>query len=227
MRATTIRAALRYFAGWGTAILFVVLLTLIFSFLGAFFCAALAGMMVGSVKLPRWQTIAVSLVSPAVLCSILRAGGAELLTRQLVLLSVLCLAIFWLTYLIIHAVVRYERKAQPVGAVRAGERRVERQDSGAQRGAAAAAPAAPPCGELSLELLQGKWSWAGANGNSQQGQKLMEIEDERLLLTINDSAGKVSFLGKGEVRLSDPQPRGHLTISGTIFEAPDDTVVSI
>jgi len=227
MSASAIKTALRYVAGWGMTLLFVGLLTLIFSFLGAFFCAALAGMMVGSVKLPRWQTVVASLIAPAVLCAILRTGGAELLTRQLLVLSLLCLGIFWLTYLVIYAVVQYEHKALPATAMRPGARKLEQAQGGAESGSTPASTVVRPWGELSLQLLQGKWSCAAGNGNSHAEQKLMEIEEERLVLTISDSAGKVSFLGKGEVRLSNHQPVGRLTVSDAVFGAADDTTVSI
>src|SRR5262245_14882401 len=105
MNALPIKTALRYVTGWSVIILFTGLLTLIFSFLGAFFCAGLAGMMVGSAKLPRWPSLALSLTFPAVLVTLLRTGGTELPSRQIMLLSLVCLGTFWVTWLLVRAVV--------------------------------------------------------------------------------------------------------------------------
>ena len=113
MRAPgSLKTATRYVAGWMTVILFAGLLTFIFSFLGAFFCAALAGMMLGSFRLPRGQTITLSFTFPVVLFGVLRSSGSELLMKQVLLLAVLCLATFWVTYWIVRAVVSYEHKVQ-------------------------------------------------------------------------------------------------------------------
>src|SRR6266853_6679234 len=139
MNALAIKTAVRHIAGLATVIFFVVLLTVIFSFLGAFFCAALGGMMLGSVKLPRWQLGALSLAFPGVLFTVLRAGGTELLTKQILLLSVLCLGTFWLTYLVVRAVIWYERKDQPASVgplVALATFRADRDGLGQQNGSA-------------------------------------------------------------------------------------------
>src|SRR5690242_19706389 len=104
MKLLAIIRALRHFAGWGIILFFMGLLTLIFSFLGSFFCAGLAGMMVGSVKFSRPQTIALSFLAPLVLGSILFIGHTQLPGWQILLLSGLSLGIFWFTYLIFRGV---------------------------------------------------------------------------------------------------------------------------
>src|SRR5215468_10192891 len=116
MNATPLQTALRFLAAWATVVLFAVLLTLVFSFLGAIFCAALAGMMFGSVRLPLWQACTFSLTFPAVLVSILRTGGAELLAGQVAVLSLVCLGTFWLTYGLVRVVIWYERKDSRLAA---------------------------------------------------------------------------------------------------------------
>jgi hypothetical protein len=216
MNAPVIKTVLRHVAGWSTVILFAVLLTLIFSFLGAFFCAALTGMMLGSFKFPRWQTVALSLIFPVVLFTILRTGGAELLLGQVLLLSVLCVGTFWLTYLVVRAVVWYERKGQPaLGPPKA--RTLNRT---------AAATNRFPQNELSLQVLQGRWLCATSNHSPGCEQKCLEIEQANLRLTISDSSGNIRFSSKGEVELRNGRAVPQLSISGRFFE-PDHTLVSI
>ena len=218
MRAPgSLKTAMRYVAGWMTVILFAVLLTLIFSFLGAFFCAALAGMMLGSFKVARWQTIALSFTFPATLFGVLRSGGSELLMRQVLLLSFLCLATFWATYLIVRAVMFYEQKGQSVIAP--------------THDAAGAAPSRArhntvPAGKLDLEVLQGRWWCVNRNQNSDRQRKYLEIQRDNLLLTIRDRAGRISFKGRGEIELRDGATVPRLSISRGLPEA-DDTLVCI
>ena len=50
MSSVPIKAALKHAAAWGIVVGFVSLLTIIFSFLGTLFCAALGGMMMGASK---------------------------------------------------------------------------------------------------------------------------------------------------------------------------------
>jgi hypothetical protein len=219
-----------------TVLLFVVLLTIIFSFLGAFFCAGLAGMMLGSVTLQRRYIAGFSLIFPTVLFTILRVGGAELLMKQIVLLSFLCWATFWVTYLLVRAVVSYERKSHPAGAPgpfvspqpAVVNHRPPQQKAAAER--QSPRPEAVLAGadhELSLQLLQGKWSCAAADGNSHREQKLMEIDQHKLVLTISDRHGQVHFVGKGEVTLSKSRAFLFLTSSAARHQMVDDTLVSI
>jgi hypothetical protein len=200
-----------------TVILFAGLLTFIFSFLGAFFCAALAGMMLGSFRLPRWQTLTLSFTFPAVLFGILRSGGSELLMKQVLLLAVLCLATFWVTYWIVRAVVSYEHKVQFVAAVAEG-----------QGGGPGSLPHhyAVPAGKFNLQVLQGKWSHVSSHQSSGRERKFLEIEQKELLLTIRDPAGKISFKGRAELQLHDNRSVPLLSISGRLPES-DDTLVCI
>ena len=212
----TLKTATRYVAGWMIVIAFAGLLTFIFSFLGAFFCAALSGMMLGSFKLPRWQTLTLSFTFPAVLFGVLRSGGSELLMKQVLLLAVLCLATFWLTYWIVRAVVSYEHKAQCTAAVTKDQ--VGPENSTNHNGV--------PAGKLNLQVLQGKWSQVSSNQGSERERKYLEIRRQDLLLTIRDPAGKISFKGRGELQLHDNRTVPLLSISAG-FPQADDTLVCI
>ncbi|HTL59293.1 MAG TPA: hypothetical protein VL361_26710 [Candidatus Limnocylindrales bacterium] len=232
MNAAPLKMALGFLAAWATVVLFAVLLTLVFSFLGAIFCAALAGMMFGSVRLPLWQATTFSLTFPAVLVSILRTGGAELLAGQVLLLALVCLATFWLTYVLVRALIWYERKPDPTragGAVNS----LSHTSALPVHSLEEASPTNPVVStparfwrELSLQLLQGKWSCVSVDGESRREHKLMEIEREELRLSVSDFDGKVRFISKAEVKLADSQPR-LLTVSPFVDQRCDDTLVSI
>jgi len=233
MSASRVRTALRFIAGFATVIFFVVLLTTIFSFLGAFFCAALAGMMLGSVKLQRWNIAAVSLIFPSVLCGVVRAGAAELLLKQTMLLSVLCLSTFWFTYLLVRAVIVYERKGQS-SSVSLSLARVNTPSSCDTLRQPGTTPECMPSvvsaqGQVALTLqsLQGKWSCPATGSNSHREQKFMEIDNDRLLLTVSDSNGKLRVLGEVAVTLNNPDSVRLLTAAAKSCHPTDDTLVSI
>src|SRR5215472_1145713 len=111
MNALPLKKTLQRIAGGIIITFFVVLLTLIFSFLGTIICAALAGMMLGAAKLPRWQVAAASLLFPSVIFGVLRTTGADLPLQKILMLSGMCLGTFWLIYLVVSMMISYERKA--------------------------------------------------------------------------------------------------------------------
>jgi len=208
MNATPLKTALRFVAAWATVVLFAVLLTLVFSFLGAIFCAALAGMMFGSVRLPLWQAGTFSLTFPAVLVSILRSGGAELLAGQVLALALVCFGTFWLTNLLVRLVIWYERKPLSAAAPSAVGSLASASSAMGQRVpnqtvATKGTESAPARFwlELSLQLLHGKWSCVSVDADSRREHKVMQIEQERLLLTVRDSEGKIRCMSKAEVKL--------------------------
>jgi len=234
MKLLAINRALRHLAGWGIILFFIGLLTLIFSFLGSFFCAGLAGMMVGSVKFSRPQTLALSFLAPLVLCSILFIGHTQLPGWQILLLSGLSLGIFWFTCLIFRGVVWYERQGRQTTLephTGSGVLKKEQTLQNSQGANPAPTPTARTVveqwGLLSLKLLQGKWSCADFNGKATNEHKTMEIEDGRLLLTVSDAGGNISFRGKGEVSLSSHQGDLRMTIANSLLDGSADTLVSI
>ena len=214
--------------------LFVSLLTLIFSFLGAILCAVLAGMMVAVARLPAWHSFVISLISPGVLLTILRTSKADMSDRQMAVLTLLCLGCFWLTYVVAWGLRLYEQKGQANSAVAAARRGSAGSAAGAagERAGASAAPGpgSPPAfsaaagGALTLEALQGQWRCGlGANGSTRQ--KLMKIERERLELICNDEAGAVSFATQAQIRLSLAEPLPVLVLGPNGGEA--DSLISI
>jgi hypothetical protein len=200
MNLSAIKAAVRYLGCWCAMVFFVVLLTTIFSFLGTIICAVLAGMMMGAAKHRRWQAIPVAVVFPAVIFTMLRSTKAELLGRQVVVLSLLCFGAFWLTYLATSLLLVFEAK-KPVTP--AGQEGVPKEPLSAKP-----APLAGPPEEglaeqaerrLALADLQGEWSQPLAAHNGDGAEKTMEIKGDKVLLTARHADGRVRKVAEGQL----------------------------
>ena len=208
MNALPLKKTLQRVAGGVIITFFVVLLTLIFSFLGTIICAALAGMMLGAAKLPRWQVGAASLLFPSVIFCVLRTTGADLPLQKVLLLSGMCLGTFWLIYLVVSMMIFYERKA---GAT-------------AGHGVKRTVPAARGNGLLSLEALQGKWRLEPSLIARVESRKVLEIQKENLLLRMPGPTGELRF--KARVTLTTGNTLPVLSIEPRP-ESSADTQVSI
>jgi hypothetical protein len=194
MNARFIRIALQYAGGCVAIVFFVVLLTLVFSFLGTIFCSILAGMMLGAARQSRWQCLPFSFVFPAVIYGLLHYTRAELSPRQGELLAVLCFCAFWVTYFAGAALISFERKTPP-GLKGAAE--------------VAAGPAAPePAVSLTLQELQGQWCWNNGRRNGERSEKVLEIKDDQLALRALGSDGRVRWEAKGAVKLEHSEANG-------------------
>src|ERR1041385_9126999 len=110
MSLQPIKTAFKYVGAWSMVAAFVALLTIIFSFLGTLFCAALGGMMMGVTKAAGKLSVAFSVLCPAVLLALLRFQKSELPQRQIIILMVICLAAFWAIYIVSAAVMALEQK---------------------------------------------------------------------------------------------------------------------
>lgn len=187
MSALPFKKTLQYVAGGVVLTFFVVLLTLIFSFLGTIICAALAGMMLGAAKLERWKVVAISLVFPTVIFGVLRTQGADLPERQVLMLSGLCLSTFWLIFAVVALLIHFEGKSRVASA------------NGSKRPMAAAA--ANGNGHLSLQALEGKWLLDPGRFSPPSRRKVLEIRREHLSLRIPKTTGEVRY--EATVRLSD------------------------
>jgi hypothetical protein len=231
MNAMSIRVAVRFIGGLTAIILFVVLLTFIFSFLGTIMCAVLAGMMLGATKLGRWQTLALSLIFPAVIFAVLRITKAELADRQMAVISLLCFGAFWFTYLVAAALMSYERKG-PGAGMTAGAGAISERARAQGTGQTAtgetvsvARAQAPEAGQgLTLDTLQGTWSCsAGLNG--QRRDKTLDIRQEKLVLRLADSDGRVGAVIRGQIRVAAASSLQTVRVFAEGQE--DDTLVSI
>ena len=112
MNATAVRTAGKYLGAWGVIVIGVVLLSIVFTFLGTITCAVLVGMMMGAFKGAKWFSVAVSLVFPAVIFGMVRGARVELTQQQIVLLAALCFGVFWVTYLVSAVLFFCEQKGK-------------------------------------------------------------------------------------------------------------------
>ena len=209
MTALPLKKTLQRVAGGVIVTSFVVLLTLIFSFLGTIICAALAGMMLGAVRLPRWQVAAASLLFPSVIFGVLRTTGADLPLQKVFMLSGMCLGTFWLIYLIVSIMIAYEAKTE------APARNVAKRSVSAAR----------PNGHLSLEALQGKWRPEPGLIGRIECRKVLEIQKESLLLRMPGPTGELRFQARVALLAGNTLPV--LAIAPESEPPATDTLVSI
>lgn len=212
MSALPVKKALQYAIGGVVLAFFVVLLTLIFSFLGTIICAALAGMMLGAAKLQKWKVVALSLVFPSVIFGVLRTQGADLPQGKVLMLSGLCLSTFWVIFAVVALLINFERKSQ--ASAKAATRIKRQVTPGAANGN----------GHLSLKALEGKWLLDAGRFSGPGRRKILEIRREHLSLRIPKTTGDVQY--EATVRLSNGHAPPVVTI-GEEQESAADTMVSI
>jgi len=204
MNSKPIKTAVKCAALGSVLVFFVVLLTLVFSFLGTIICAALAGMMMGSTKPSRWLSLPTSLVFPAVIFTVLQVTRAELLGRQIILVTLLCFGAFWLTYFMAFWLMAFERNQQTASLQYPGvQPALTHRRNTAGDGSAAVPPAssAEPVVELKLEELQGKWSCELAGSDGRPQKRVIEITGGRLVLRALDPNGRVRSCASANLKL--------------------------
>jgi hypothetical protein len=216
MTSSRLKAVARYVGGWGLLIFFVALLTSIFSFLGTFICAVLAGAMLGATRPGRWQSLAISLVFPATIFTLLRVSRAALADRQVGVLALLCFGAFWFTYLATWGVMAMESKQRAANPGLPGARPARRPSR-----------AGWPGQTLTLDVLQGKWLCQMPRLTGQAQEKLMEITGRKLTLRVTDGRGQVALKAKAMVNLDASASPQRLTLSGPPYDSPGDVLVSI
>src|SRR5581483_4112244 len=114
MKPAPLVLALKHAGAWGIVLAFVALLTVIFSFLGTLFCAALGGMMMGATRASKRFALIFSLLCSGVLLGVLRSQRTELAAKQVTILAMLCLAAFWFLYVVSLSLVAFEKNADRV-----------------------------------------------------------------------------------------------------------------
>ena|SRR5436190_11623553 len=200
------KAVAGYIIGWGIVIGFVVLLTMIFSFLGTIICAAVAGMMVGAARLPRWPSAGVSLICPGVIVAVLRLSRAELDDRQIIFLALLCFALYWLFYLGLFKLVSTEQVQCNADARSKAKTSLICSDgnhSGAipcQAGTATLAHPAEPA-VLTLEAVQGTWIERVSRRYAQR-PRILIIKEQTLVLSQVSDRGTMQTLGSGVFKVT-------------------------
>ncbi len=187
MNFTAIKRLSRGIVLWLVLVAVVALLTLLFTVLGTITCAVLTGMMMGTVRHSRWQTIPVSLVFPGVVFTFVRIMKVELVGSQRILLPALCFGAFWLMYLFTCALVRFERKPGNKPEAAPELRSPESE---------------PKLGEeLRLDQLQGRWIYESGSHKGEPAKRVLEINGEHLSLSRTGSDGRAQVLSQGSLRI--------------------------
>jgi hypothetical protein len=195
MNPQRLKIAVTYLAGWGLAVFFVGLLSFIFSFLGTIFCAAVAGMMLGTTRQARSLAVPTSVIFPAVIFALLRGLKSDLPLGQVTELAVVCFGAFWLIFGLAVGLVACERKGAATPAGVSAERRPV---TATKASSLTNAPIRD-----GLEQLDGRWLEEAVTSRLQASKKVLEIKRGQLELNQVERDGRVRLLFKGEVRL-DP-----------------------
>ncbi len=212
MNAVAVKTAGRYLGAWGAIVLCVILLSLLFTFLGTITCAVLAGMMMGAFKGANWFSVSVSLVFPVVIFGMARGAKVELAPQQITLLAALCFGTFWVTYVVSAFVFFQEQKVKKASRrpVPAPQAEASAQDGQAIENGCAVA--AQPLGftvlgrDLCLEQLQGIWVCEASGPAELRGKRVIHIKEARLELQAIDHSGRIILLAAGDVTLQSARP---------------------
>ncbi len=219
--------------GWVLTVCFVVLFTIIFSFVGTLICAALAGMMMGAARLSWWQSLTLSMLFPGVISSYFRITRAELPASQVFFISALCFGIFWIIYLALWALTSHERRGVPADKSLA---KVAGRPAGGSPGAegsgtvpavravtSALSQAEPAPADVvsvvTLATLQGKWLDGSLGSESGNGHRRMEITDNTIMVSLTDERGQV-HLAKAHLKLCAHCVFGISPDNATVCRAP-------
>jgi len=191
MSSLPIKTALKHLSAWSILIAFVGLLTVIFSFLGTLFCAALGGMMMGATKASKALSLAFSVLCPGILMLTMKSQKTELAERQVMVLAALCLAAFWLLYLMSMLLVAYEKSGASSNSSTVAAKNL---------GTANGAVVTPT---LRLAELEGKW-WSEISASGGQNQKrILEIREGAMALSTVGPDGRVCSRAQGHLKLEE------------------------
>ena len=202
------RAVVCHLFGWCIIVFFVVLLTVIFSFLGTLICAALAGMMMGSARLSRWYSLLVSLIFPGVVSTVLRISGSELPERQVLMLSLLCFGVFWVICLVMYALVAEEKTSK---ALPKPSPEVEAPEP----------VKSAPASELTLESLEGMWLPKSGQLDVSHCQKVLEIQNGTAVLSTFNAEGNVDSRARATLALNRAVGESRISIRSRADMIPE------
>ncbi len=197
----------------------VTLITFVFSFLGTILCGAVVGMMTGASRKWRWSLLLVSLVFPGAMMASLRISKSEGVWTDSLGLPLVCFAIFWATYLLTLGLLHLEKRPEPLPA-RPAPAKPEGAADEHVRGPATTAPsseAAEAPAEPGLDELQGTWVQEATAPDGRPCQKIIEVAEGRVVLSLSDFSGRTRLLCQGKakleragpfriLRVADPQP---------------------
>jgi NADH:ubiquinone oxidoreductase subunit K len=190
MSSLPIKTALKHLSAWSILIAFVALLTVIFSFLGTLFCAALGGMMMGATKASKALSLAFSVLCPGILMVTMKSQRTELADRQVMVLAILCVAAFWLLYVLSLLLVAYEKSGATSNSTVAAKNLATVNE-------AVVTPA------LRLAELEGKWLSEISGGVGQNQKRILEIRESAVALSTLGPDGRVCSRAQGRLKLED------------------------
>jgi hypothetical protein len=173
-------------------VLIVALLTLLFSFLGTITCAAVVGMMMAAMRQPKLQALLVSLMFPVVSYAFSSLSGAGLPIEKRLLLALLCLSVFAVTYLLTCGMLLLERQEAPCPESEAcGSGNVSREN---------------PWDDPMQRDLQGKWKGSLRSVSGETVAQVLEFKGKSFSLTLFENDGSTRTVGEGwfEVHELDP-----------------------
>jgi len=215
MSSSLFRKVVAYAGLWAGVTFFVVLLTMVFSFLGTIICAALAGMMMGATKPSRWLSVPMSLLCPAIIFIVLRVTKAELSHQQMGLVSALCFGIFWALYVGAAWLMAVESKQAPAQSTSPARDCAGSKSPTLERTSTpptSRISATPTLRELAVADLQGTWL---CDDTSVVRRRIMKITQDRIGISVLNGSGEPSELAAARFRLisSGQQPS---SISGSM-----------
>jgi hypothetical protein len=195
MKPAPLVLALKHAGAWSILAAFIALLTIIFSFLGTLFCAALGGMMMGATRASKKFALIFSLLCSGVLLGVLRTQRTELAAKQVILLAVLCLGAFWFLYVASRSVVAFEENSDcPAGSASAGP-----TSGSANRATGSSAVASGS--EVRLEDLDGRWCSENRVQSAQLAGRVLEIHAGSLDLSTFNAHGQLCARARGRLKL--------------------------
>jgi hypothetical protein len=227
MNAVAVRTAGRYLGAWGAIVLCVILLSLLFTFLGTITCAVLAGMMMGAFKGAKWFSVLVSLVFPVVILGMARGAKVELAPQQITMLAALCFGTFWVTYLVSAFLFFCEQKGKKPCKRPGASAQNESLPQGELLTTTGCAPAAETRGftvpdrESYLEQLQGNWVSEASSPGEPLYKRVIQIKEARLELKAVDTTGRITLLAAGDLSLQSFSPSQALVIPQAASEPAD------
>jgi hypothetical protein len=198
MKPAPLVIALKHAGAWSILLAFVALLTVIFSFLGTLFCAALGGMMMGATRASKTIALIFSLLCCGVLLGVLRTERTELAAKQVAVLAVLCLGAFWFLYVVALSLVAFEKNGNS-DAGQAPKPAASLASRPGEKGGGSAAVA--PTAAVRLEDLDGRWCSEKHAPGCQNPERVLEIHSGSLDLNTLDARGQVCARVQGRLKL--------------------------
>jgi hypothetical protein len=218
---------MRQVGTYGVLALVVSIVTVLFSYLGTICVALLAGMMIGTLPHSKWQAFRASWIFPAVMIGMLQLWNVEVEFRRQLDLAGLCVAAFWVVYLLTVLVMRFEAKQSVaeektgVPAASLAESAVSSPDSqrnGAPGPGSRECVGEPSGGRFDLRALQGQWRCEESGANGRLVRKTLCVEGDHFLLDLIPKGGGTPIVFKGCVRLDETEPSLTLSVGASPSE---------